>query len=258
MSEQSLDAFLDHLVRVLLQDVAFYIPKSIFPKKLLRSIPLAFPEHFFDEVFYLDLKSGMMFFEAVAYNEKLMDKPRLFEQNINQLLKKKEELREIEFDYLLEKYFDTTQFYSNLVFFLCIKYEFYFKDTLDPLTRGVFELQLRFYKNHCLALIDRFYQGKEVQIKNHYDLEDVLEKYLPDLTTRLGIYYKELVHESTIEFSNSILQEDENQSQAEVSKVQKLPKKRIKKAPLLSDQEVEDFILSTVFNVKLKTKQRNV
>lgn len=27
-----------------------------------------------------------------------------------------------------------------------------------------------------------FYQGKEVQIKNHYDLDDVLEKYLPDLT----------------------------------------------------------------------------
>ncbi len=254
MREQSLDAFLDSLVRVLLQDVAFYIPKSIFPKKLLRKIPLEFPEHFFDEVFYLDLKNGMMFFEAVAYNEKLMVKSRLFEHNIVQLLKKKEELRGTEFDYLLEKYFEKVQFYSNLVFFLCIKYEFYFKDTFDPLTKGVFELQLRFYKNHCLALIDRFYQGKEVQIKNQYDLEEVLEKYLPDFVSRLGIYYKEQVHESTIEFSNSILQEDENQSQVEVPKVQNGTKKRIKKAPLLSDQEVEDFILSTVFNVKLKSK----
>lgn len=254
MREQSLGAFLDNLVRVLLQDLVFYVPKSCFPKKLLRNIPIEFPEHFFDEVFYLDVKNGMMFFEVVAFNEKLMDKPRLFEQNIIQLLKMKEELGEMEFDYLLEKYFDTTQFCSNLVFFLCIKYEFYFKDTLDPLTRGVFELQLRFYKNHCLALIDRFYQGKEVQIKNHYDLEEVLEKYLPDLSTRLGIYYKELVHESTFEFPNPILQGDENQSQVEVPKVQKLPKKRTKKAPLLSDQEVEDFILSTVFNVKLKSK----
>jgi hypothetical protein len=254
MKDQSLEAFLDNLVRVLLQDLAFYIPKSIFPNKLLRNIPLEFPEHFFDEVFYLDLKNGMMFFEAVSYNEKLLDKPRLFERNIVQLLKKKEELGENEFKYLLEKYFEKVQFYSNLVFFLCIKYEFYFKDTLDPLTRGVIELQLRYYKNHCLALIDRFYQGKEVQIKNHYDLEEVLENYLPDFVSRLGIYYKEQVHESTIEFSNSILQEDENQSQVEVSRVQKLPKKRIKKAPLLSDQEVEDFILSTVFNVKLKSK----
>ena len=254
MKEQSLEDFLDKLVRVLLQDVAFYIPKSIFPKKLLRSIPLEFPKHCFDEVFYLDLKDGMMFFEVIAFNEKLMDKPRLFECNIIQLLKKKEELGKTEFDYLLEKYFDITQFYSNLVFFLCIKYEFYFKDTLNPLTRGVFELQLRFYKNHCLALIDRFYQGKEVQIKNHYDLDDVLEKYLPDLTTRLGIYYKELVYESTIEIPNSILQQDKNQSQTEEPIVQNGPKKRVKKAPLLSDQEVEDFILSTVFNVKLKSK----
>jgi hypothetical protein len=254
MKDQSLEAFLDSLVQVLLQDLAFYIPKSIFPKKLLRNIPLEFPEHFFDEVFYLDLKNGMMFFEVIAFNEKLMDKPRLFERNIIQLLKQKEELGETEFNYLLEKYFETSQFYSNLVFFLCIKYEFYFKDTLDPLTRGVFELQLRFYKNHCLALIDRFCQGKEVQIKNHYDLEEVLEKYLPDLSTRLGIYYKELVHESTIEFPKSILQVDENQSQAEVPNVQKMPKKRIKKEPLLSDQEVEDFILSTVFNVRLKSK----
>lgn len=254
MREQSIDAFLDNLVRVLLQDVAFYIPKSIFPKKFFRNIPLEFPEHFFDEVFYFDLKSGMMFFEAVAFNEKLMDKPRLLENNIIELLKKKDELGETEFNYLLDKYFELVQFYSNLVFFLCVRYEFYFKEALDPLTRGVFELQLRFYKNHCLALIDRFYQGKEVQIKNHYDLDDVLEKYLPDLTTRLGIYYKELVQESTIEFSDSILQGDEKQSEVEVPKVQKLPKKRIKKAPLLSDQEVEDFILSTVFNVKLKSK----
>lgn len=252
MENQSLEAFLDSLVRVLIQDFAFYIPKSIFPKKLLRSIPLEFPERFFDEVFYLDLKNGMMFFEAVTYNEKLMDKPRLFEHNIILLLTKRTELGEIEFEYLLKKYFEKVQFYSNLVFFLCIKYEFYFKDTIDPLTRGVFELQLRYYKNHCLALIDRFYQGKEVQIKNHYDLEEVLEKYLPDFVSRLGIYYKDQVQESTIEFSDSIFQEDENQSEVEVPKVQKLPKKRIKKAPLLSDQEVEDFILSTVFNVKLK------
>ncbi|MBC7747210.1 MAG: hypothetical protein H7Z76_01285 [Methylotenera sp.] len=254
MKDQSLEAFLDNLVRVLLQDVAFYIPKSIFPKKLLRSIPLEFPEHFFDEVFYLDLKNGMMFFEVIAFNEKLMDKPRLFERNIIQLLKKKEELGETEFDYLLEKYFEKVQFYSNLVFFLCIKYEFYFKDTLDPLTRGVFELQLRYYKNHCLELIDRFFKGQEVHVKNHYDLEEVLEKYLPDLSTRLGIYYKELMHESTIKFPNSILQEDEKQSQTEEPIVQKGPKKRLKKTPLLSDQEVEDFILSTVFNVKLNSK----
>lgn len=117
MKDQSLEAFLDSLVRVLLQDFAFYIPKSIFPKKLLRNIPLEFPEHFFDEIFYLDLKNGMMFFEVVAFNEKLMDKPRLFEHNIMQLLKKKEELGELEFDYVLEKYFEKVQFYSNLVFF---------------------------------------------------------------------------------------------------------------------------------------------
>ena len=254
MREQSLDAFLDNLVRVLLQDLAFFMPKSSFPKKLFRDIPLEFPEHFFDEVFYLDLKKGMMFFEVVAFSEKLMDKPQLFEHNIMQLLKKKEELGEMEFDYLLEKYFEKVQFYSNLVFFLCIKYEFYFKDSLDRMTRGIFELQLKFYKNHCLALIDRFYQGKEVQIKNHYDLEEVLEKYLPDFIYRLGIYYKELVHESTIEFPNPVLLKDEKQYQQVEPILQEVSKKKLKKAPILSDKEVDDFILSTVFNVKLNSK----
>lgn len=254
MKDQSLEAFLDSLVRVLLQDVAFYIPKSSFPKKFFRIFPDEFPEHFFDEVFYLDLQNGMMFFEALAYNEKLMDKPRLFEHNIIQLLKKKNELGETEFDYLLEKYFEKVQFYSNLVFFLCVKYEFYFKEKHDLMTRGAFELQVSFYKNHCLAVLDRFYQGKEVQVRNHYDLEEVFEKYLPDFSSRLGMYYRESVQESTIEFPNSILQCDEKQFEVEVPKVQKGTKKRIKKAPLLSDQEVEDFILSKVFNVKLKLK----
>ncbi len=253
MREQSLDAFLDNLVRALLQDVGFYIPRSIIPEIVFEKTAVELPEHFFDEVFYLDLKDGMMFFNINAFNERLMEKPRLLENNIIQLLKKKEELGGAEFDYVLEKYFEKVQFYSNLVFYLCIKYEFYFKDKLDPLTRGVFELQLRYYKNHCLALIDRFYKGQEIQVKNHYDLEEVLEKYLPDFLSRLGIYYKELLHESTIEFPNSNLLEVENQSQTEEPVLQKLPKKRLKKTPLLSDKEVEDFILSTVFNVKLNS-----
>jgi len=66
------------------------------------------------------------------------------------------------------------------------------------MTKGVFELQLRFYKNHCLTLIDSLYQGKEVAIKNQYDLDEVFEKHLPDFVSRLGIYYKEKVRESTI------------------------------------------------------------
>lgn len=229
MREQSLDAFLDNLVRVLLQDLAFYIPRSIIPEIVFEKTAVEFPEHFFDEVFYLDLKKGMMLFEVVAFNEKLMEKPRLLESNVIQLLKKKEEVGEAEFDYVFEKYFEKVQFYSNLVFFMCIKYEFYFKDTLDRMTGGIFELQLKFHKNHCLALIDRFCQGKEVQIKNHYDLEEVLQKYLPDFLSRLGIYYKELAHESTIEFPNSILQEEVNRTQTEELTLQKLPKKRLKK-----------------------------
>lgn len=252
MREQSLDAFLDNLVRALLQDVGFYIPRSIVPEIVFEKTAVELPEHFFDEVFYLDLRDGMMFFDINAFNERLMEKPRLLENNIIELLKKKEELGEAEFDYVLEKYFDKTQFYSNLVFFLCTKLEFYFNNTLDLMTRAAFELQFKFYKNHFLEFIDRFYKEKEVQIKNHYDLEEVLEKYLPDFLSRLGIYYKELVHESTIEFPDSILQEDENQYQLEEPILQKLPKERLKKAPLLSDKEVEDFILSTVFNVKLK------
>jgi hypothetical protein len=56
MREQPLDAFLDNLVRVLIQDVAFYIPKSIFPKKFFRIFPDEFPEHFFDEVFLFGFK----------------------------------------------------------------------------------------------------------------------------------------------------------------------------------------------------------
>ncbi|TDD94270.1 hypothetical protein [Flavobacterium cellulosilyticum] len=254
MKEQSIETFLDHLVQVLVKDLGFYIPKSIFPEIVLEKMGFDFPEHFFDELFYLDLKNGMMFFDNNLFMEKLAEKPRLFESNIIQLLQKRDELGEAAFDYILEKYFDKVNFYCKAVSLLSGKLGFYFKDTVDFSVKGSFEIQFNIYKSHLLELISRFYKEKEVVVKEHYDYDELLLTYLPDFTSRLGIYYKELTTESETEFPNSNNQNDNKIAESETPKSDAFSKKRVKKEPLLLDAEVEDFILTTVFNMKLDSK----
>lgn len=254
MSELSLETFLDNLVQVLLKDLGFYIPRSIFPEQVLEKTGIDFPEHFFDEIFYLDLKKGMMFFENNLFLGKLMEKPRLLDNTIIQLLQKKEELGEAEFDYVLEKYFDRVNFYCKTVSLLSSKLRFYFKDTVDFVTISSFELQFDIYKNHLVEMKNRFYKEKEVIVKEYYELDEIVLTYLPDFLSRLGIYYNEQTKKSTIEFKPSIIEEEKDIQEQEESDKSKVPKKRVKKEPLVTDQEAEDFLLTTVFNVKLDPK----
>jgi hypothetical protein len=250
MSQQSLDAFFDKLVRVLLKDLGFFIPRSIIPEIMLEKITIEIPEHFFDELFYLDVKNGMMFFDINEFNLRLVEKPMLFEKNIIQLLNKKKEIGEAEFDYILEKYFKNVEFYANVVSWLGANLVDCIKGKADILAIGAFELQFKLYKSHFQELIRCFYKEKEVQLIKDYDYYELFETYLPDFLSRLGVYHKELVQESVIEFPNSISEVLGNNQEVSL-KSNPTSKKKLKKEPLLTDKEVEDFILSSVFNVKL-------
>jgi len=252
MSEQSLDTFFDNIVEVLMKDLAFYIPNDIIPKVVFEKIGTQIPEGFFDEIYILDIKQGFGVFEIEEFNERLIQKPKLFEKNIFQLLKKRKELDDLEFDYLLEKYFDKVEFYSAIVNWLNENLSLY-NNQIDITTKGLFEIQSELYKTHFIELINYFYPSVEIALKQYYDLSEIIKVYIPELISRLGQYSKELVIESTIDIPRQEIEQEEKSNLIEQkSESNPEPKEKIKKEPLITEKEAEYFLLTNVFNLLLE------
>jgi len=251
MSEESLDTFFDNIVQVLMKDLAFYISSDIIPDIVFEKVGSQIPVHFFDEIYILDIHQGFGVFEIEEFNERLIQKPKLFEKTIFQLLKKRKELDDFEFDYILEKYFDKVEFYSAIVNWLSINLSLY-NNQIDMMTKGVFEIQSEIYKTHFIELINYFYPSEEIVLKQYYDLSEIIKVYIPDFISRLGQYSKEFIIESTIDIPQQEIKEDQKNSPIEQKPVLNLePNKKDKKIPLITEKEAEDFLLTTVFNIKL-------
>lgn len=244
MSNQSLETFFDKLVEVLFKDVGFYIPSTLIPANLLKDLNDKIPDGFLDQLSILDIPDGFGIFEIEKFNDRLILKRTLLEKNIFKLLKKKKELDAVEFHYILDKYLDQVEFYCAIVNWLSINLSVYHKNEINVHTIGSFELQNEFYKSHFIELTDLFYSSEPIQLKEYYDLSELLKVFFSDLIARYDKASNELLLKSDIELSQHEIKEDENTSKKETK-----TKKNLKKEPLVSDQEAEEFLLKTVFNV---------
>ena len=244
MSDQSLETFFDKLVEVLLKDVGFYIPSELIPTHLLKEMSDKIPNGFLDQLSILDISGGFGVFELEEFNNRLILKRTLLEKNIFKLLKKKKELDTDEFYYILDRYLDQVEFYCAIANWLSVNLSVYHKNEVNVHTIGSFELQNEFYKSHFIELINLFYPSETIQLKEYYDLSELLKVYLPDLIARFDKANNELLVNSDID----LFQHEFKKDQDKMTKEKKTTKKR-KKEPLVSDQEAEEFILKSVFNI---------
>ncbi|WP_111710347.1 hypothetical protein [Lutibacter citreus] len=248
MIQNSLDTFYNELVKTLFHDVIFYIPSKIIPIDVLKNLESQIPPHFLDEISLLDVYYGFGEFDLTEFNERLIKKPKLFENNIFYLLGKQNELNAPEFMYILNKYMDKVEFYCAIVNWLSINLKTFNRD-LNFGTIGIFEIQNEIYKTHFIELINCFYREEEFLLKQYYDLSEIIKIYIPDLISRIDQYNLEVPIKSTAEVlrQDEKVQLDKNKTKKSTNK----SKKRIKKEPLISEKEAENFLLTNVFNIKL-------
>jgi hypothetical protein len=98
-------------------------------------------------------------------------------------------------------------------------------------------------------LINCFYTEKQFSFKQYYDLSEIIKIYIPDLISRIDQYNLEIPIQSTTE----VIKQDKK-VEVDTIKTEKAPnkgKKSIKKEPLISEKEAENFLLTHVFNIKL-------
>jgi hypothetical protein len=256
MDEQSLDQFFGKLIKVLFNDLAFYIPSAIIPSQVLDKLKSNIPEHFLNELSILVFDQGVAEFEIEEFNERLLLKRTLLEKNITLLIRKRKEFDEFEFNYILEKYFDQVEFYFFITDWLSTNLNLYNKEQIDIVIIGAFQIQNEFYKSHFSELINLFYASKEFKLREHFNISELLNKYFPDLISRYGLSNEAL----TIQSNSKIPQQELNET-SEVEALdnnektiinETISKNKIKKEPLITQKASDDFILESVFNVKLK------
>ncbi len=248
MNQSTLDTFYNELVKTLFHDVIFYIPSEIIPTDVLKNLESQIPPHFLDEISLLDVYHGFGEFDLIEFNERLIKKPKLFEDTIFYLLEKQKELNAPEFNYILNKYMDKVEFYSAIVNWLSNNLKT-FNSNLNFGTIGIFEIQNEIYKTHFIELINCFYRENEYPLKQYYDLSEIIKIYIPDLISRIDQYNLEVPIEATIKVPKQDEKAEEDTIKSEKSSNK--PKKRIKKEPLISEKEAENFLLTNVFNIKL-------
>ena len=258
MKEYSQDHFLNTIVEVLIHNLAYYLPKEIIPEIVLVDLKGKISPQFFNELAILDIYHGIGEFEVMEFSTRLAKKRQRLEKTIFELLTRRKELEEDEFEYLLDKYFRQVEFYLAITNWLRLNTANYkrINKQIDLSTKGCFELQYEVYELHFTELINRFYKGKELNLKESFTTEELLNNYFQDLITRLQLLEEELIIDQSTKINqNELLEANSvNQKLAVIAQIatkvnkQQNPTKK-KKRPMVTEQEAYDFLLTSVFNV---------
>jgi len=257
MKENTQDFFLNTIVEVLIHNLTYYLPKEMIPEIVLVDLKGKISPQFFNKLAILDVYQGIGEFEVMEFSEQLAKKRQRLEKTIFELLAKRKELEEDEFEYLLDKYFRQVEFYLAITNWLRLNTATYKRihKQIDLSIKGHFEMQYRVYELHFTELINRFYKGKELNLKESFTLEEQMNCF-QDLMMRLQLFEEELVIDRSTQKNQNELLEDISlnqksevitQTATTVNKQQNSTKK--KKRPMVTEQEAYDFLLTSVFNV---------
>jgi hypothetical protein len=253
MKEQSTDIFFDSLVQVLFQDLGFYIPSDIIYDKLLIELESSIPECFLDELHILDIDGGLGKFEVEEFNQRLLKKRDLLEKNIFKLLRKKDEIGVSEFVYIIEKYLDQLAFYIFITVWLKTNLKLFNKDKINIITIGSFEIQYECFQFHLKEFTKNFGSLTDIGFKINFTSYELVKGYIFDLVSRYGLAGEKSISNpkvETIELVEEAINKDNLGTKKSIDKKKSI--KKVQKKPLLTENEIEDFLLESVFEVKLK------
>ncbi|MCR8668937.1 hypothetical protein NO995_14720 [Aestuariibaculum sp. M13] len=220
-----LEELFEELQMKLYKPFIFYIPSSVIPEEKNLEFQDAKYAVYFNNVVLIDSKGFDRELKAEPSYYEMMTKKASLDKTLFKFLEKKEALEVNQFEFLLEKYLEHLNFcvyvsewlFTNLVNHItCYSEE----------TKNTFKLQSNTFANHFsdvkskLLITDRF-KNKPIDVLNF------VQNKVPVVNNTL----------------KTIIPED--QELKPEKEIKKRPKKQM---PLLVDEQVEDFLLRTVFN----------
>jgi hypothetical protein len=233
MKKTDLETFFDSLLPNLWEELIFFIPDRNIPKDIMDKTTNFKLKKFLNKVLVMDTYEGPIEYKEGRNNNKTLLKASKLESNLYQLLEKEKATSSLEFNFILEKYREQIE---------CLKYisEWMYLnlnqvEKFDQTVKGLFQIQLSYYKKHSNVFLNQFYKNRTDYNKIKFNLESIIKSQLKEI----------------VEKKENHTKKEETQSAQNISLNNNTPQK-VKKQPLVTYQEAEKHLLKKVFNLDLK------
>lgn len=255
MEKNSIPNFLDTLIDVFLDNLLFYIPSEIIFEGVLEQIE-DIPAHLFDELSLLDRNRGIYRIsdeDVLELNERLFEKRSLLEENSFALLEKNKEVTPIEFEIILEKYYDQLIFYLYITDWLITNINRYNEDGVHLGILGAFKLQHEYLYVHLKNLYRYFGTLIDSERQHNFSTEKMVLEHFPDLISRVS--KSKFNHPIPDEAKISTEIDDKKKVINHTSEIEQQTKKKTlppkKQRPNIINEEIEKMVLDSVFKVQM-------
>lgn len=249
MTKTVLHQFYLDLIPNLYGELFFFLPEREIGKDIIEKIDFFKNHDVLNKIYVIDYHQGPMEYQKDRKNEYILLKDSKLEQNIFKLLEKKSEVKQHEFQYVLNQYFELVEclFYisswmnNNLIQII----------KKDNTIIGLFHMQFLNYKKHFEGLVKHFYPNREAIPKGNFNAHEIIETYFPDIS----ISFKQTSDIDVESIKKETKRSKVNPtSNLEITTViqQKTDKKEKKR--LVADEEAEKILLETFFNININIK----
>jgi hypothetical protein len=237
MSETSLEKYFNSLLPNLYEELLFFIPDKDIPEDILQNIQSSIIRKVFNKLLIMDKYQGPIEY-AKGRNAKLsFGKASELEKNTYSLLEKKREIHQIEFKFILDKYFEQIEFLVYITNWMNKNSNQVLE--IDDAIRGLFQIQFTYYKKHFHTLLKHFYPNGEHVPQGNFNAVKIIERYYPNISKQ----HIKTNHWNIPKVDNSVQEEALTKTAAAA--------KKVKKQPLITEKEAEEVLLKTFFNIEI-------
>lgn len=244
--------FLEELLEVFFHKFIYYVPSEIIYGNVKELLKDQIADDFYDTFYFIDNTLGSGAFDnsdVAEVNTYLVGKRSFLEQNTFKLVEKSEEYTELEFQVLLEKYYEYLMLFIDITQWLSENVKKYHGEAVHLGIIGGFHLQMQFFITHLKDVCNHFGSLLDLDRDFNFTVEQFVLQYLPDILSR----YDKIIDAQVAIASKVHTKEQKEQSTTKDNSIQirSVQKRKRKKQRLkLDDNEVEALILAKVFNVE--------
>lgn len=246
MAKKELQEIHSELVRKLWNNFLFFIPKEIFDLKLLEQKPLKeFKEILFNKLSVIDFDFGALYYDPKIDNLRYLKKTKELNELTFQLIGEKKKFKDYEFSFLIDKYLEQVEcllYISNW-----LNNNIHLIEDTTPTITGLFKIQSLLYKKHLKEIIRQFYSDKKNVVFTNHNTFRIIQ-------SNFETFHKPLNLPPLPKLNRNL--KDINLGETTETKVDKFPiektkkQKKVKKKPLVSEEEARKMILKSIFNIE--------
>lgn len=222
---------MEELLKRIYMPSVFYFPKALFPDLTPKAKKELDEYHFFEDLGVLKVDGDVGSLKKLTNTLEISKKDNVLEGNIFQLLELKERLKQESFRFLLEKYISHVKTWIYAYKWLLDNFDKQIPET-DKNQKSLFEYQCVVLDDHLTKLTQKFQFN--INRTERVDLVEVLKDNNRILPQNQPLY-------------NNLIQGVKEGRESKKQQSEKQTKKQI----LLTEYQADDFLLKTVFNVKL-------